>query len=129
MNREIEFRAWNYLNNKMYYDVRVGGFNGETVPTVWDKKRGWVNLWADNKDGGVIMQYTGLEDKNGKKIFEGDVIENTTGRIMVVEKVFGSSGYRFIWSKIGFDKKYATWKDEITILGNKFENPELLSED
>ena len=77
----------------------------------------------------ILMQSTGLKDKNGKEVFVGDVIKCTRGCLheVYIEKEYGGTyigGMPAIYLK-GIREGYA-WTGDEKIIGNIYENPELL---
>ena len=141
MNREIKFRAWDRVKKEMndISDVDWGAGH---------------NYFTDNSY--VIIQYTGLKDKNGKEIYEGDML-SLNGN-MTADDSMGWLPNGWIFDEedkypVRWDEKLAGWvlemptkydrKDEeavkylnhargllingdIEIIGNIYENPELL---
>lgn len=119
--RELKFRAWytgnSAFNKKMIYDEKPG-----------DCLR-WKHEGQDISD---IMQYTGLKDKNGKEIYEGDIV--------IFYDSFSLNPYEVRWSKGRFDlhtedNGYCNPNTEdiwipydMKIIGNIHNNPELLNE-
>ncbi len=131
--REIKFRAWvvdipgriTYsMGNHMEYDVVIVNGKYASVESGWD-----IMGTYDYH----LMQYTGLKDKNGKEIYEGDILLNTTIKpqkleVYFDEKSIGTMGGSFDVRKLPNDKEM-TWRweiDKIEIIGNIYENPELL---
>ena len=120
--REIKFRAWVEESKKMHDDVwfdclEVEWFDQEAQDE--DGNPGCSVLVGDRERGGLlpyaeIMQFTGLHDKNGKEIYEGDIVY-----------LAGYGDYEVGWPFIQLYQ--SAWEKDIgIIIGNIYENPELL---
>ena len=120
--KEIKFRAWDKENKKMVYsgtdDFWFMSFDNESIGIL-----GCHNIGGDPDttiDSFELMQFVGLTDKNGKKIYEGDIVSSSNKGI---KKVF--------WSKLdcqfAIDGTYLYRMADIEIIGNIYENPELLN--
>uniref|UniRef100_UPI003F52EEFD YopX family protein n=1 Tax=Latilactobacillus sakei TaxID=1599 RepID=UPI003F52EEFD len=75
-----------------------------------------------------LMQYTGLKDMNGVEIYEGDIVlrlDNPKEKPALVMYVI--EGARFVIDRISFYQPIGEFRYEV--IGNKFENPELLEAD
>ena len=117
--REIKFRAYHKDHKEMVnFDMAKASKDQYQCAHI-------CNLMAGD-DSGFLMQYTGLKDKNGVEIYEGDIIQFSDGypqnhlKPKVVEFSKGS------FSNTGsFDSGSATTYDP-EVIGNIYENPELL---
>ena len=116
MNREIKFRAWN--EGKTMFP------NSKRLLMV---KRDFGEVW--NKGDSIIwMQFTGLKDKNGKEIYEGDIVKGIAlGSFgeRIVEVEFKDGGFYPFTQGCGKDL-YLIHFENSEVIGNIYENPELL---
>ena len=139
--RVIKFRAWDSREKKMDYDPFCW-------PTSIDLKDSYNNLntliagqfgkvhhggpvGEDNTHMRYLMQYTGLKDKNGEEIYEGDILKGYVKEIKRYVVSFNNGSYEL-------HHEFARWgllsrmfeinmKDmPVKIIGNIHENPELL---
>jgi len=108
MSREIKFRDWNPEAKEMQY-FNLDGYDREVHDAY-----------------GNIMQFTGVLDKNGKEIFEGDIVEYNTKITSrrVVEWDDERVGF-LLKGGIGFYDGLMNYM-EVTIIGNIYQNPELI---
>ena len=112
--REIKFRAWDKENKVMQTP-----FDLSSNPKYWCKKL---------KDF-PLMQYTGLKDKNGKEIYEGDIIKifgSSPNHIEEIEWVDNGDWMGDKQPLVGFIHHSAIYKQPIEVIGNIYETPELL---
>lgn len=133
MNREIKFRAWDKKEKKMYYfglgDLNCGVYFGNCSNYVREKKME------------TVMQLTGLKDKNGKEIYEGDIV-NYMGKHLIVGFANGHFMIHYgnrpediykechedLWKAVGRISKDDRRDNEVEVIGNIYEeNPELLN--
>ncbi|MCK1999962.1 YopX family protein [[Brevibacterium] frigoritolerans] len=77
-----------------------------------------------------VGQYTGLKDKNGKRIYEGDILNDQEDKPLYIEFSEEKAAFCFVDVFDPYGKEYYTVRDlhyeDLEIVGNIFENPELL---
>ena len=119
MNREIKFRAWDEISEKML------NWN-EFLNT--NMKNTFI---AQGSTGLILMQYTGLHDKNGEEIYEGDIVKALiSGRWLVGKVIYEHSGFTIDVmnnKELEFGRRgiIEPWTE---VIGNIYNNPELLGE-
>jgi uncharacterized phage protein (TIGR01671 family) len=138
MERKIKFRAYDNIKNKMIYDVYlkknwicyIANYGG-TRPLEN------VEIKVGSTDGVKrIEQFTGLKDKNKKDIYEGDVVFwkghnlKKPRKYLVVFKNGSFSGqpHKGAYYNLGILCALSMHSEPCKILGNVYENPELLEE-
>lgn len=134
MDREIKFRAWDN-KNKYMVTSKQGVFTAlRNSMNIVRQDNGYYNngdLLKPNKGKYTLMQFTGLEDKNGKEIYEGDILkfsEVDTAIVIWNEKyayfmVKPIQEYYFDSDVLGQALEY---NDNVEKIGNIYDNPELL---
>lgn len=123
MNREIKFRAWlEGTHEDLTFSQPHMQMNAPVVDGYYaDVEAGW-DIHGTYKTI-PLMQYTGLKDKNGVEIYEGDLLTEL-GHVKVVE--WSGEGLGWVFQVVReFKNNYSA---SIEVIGNIYENSELLSE-
>lgn len=135
MARKIKFRAWDKKNLKMwpYADI-----DSEQTCCDFAYDIEGNSSDADMEEDIVLMQYTGLKDKNGVEIFEGDILklydETNKESFEIAEVKWETNGdrgdhYGHILGGLTvecYSSSYGIHNTEREIIGNIYESPELL---
>ena len=121
MQRIIKFRSWD--GSKIDYDPWGDEYYCEGTPI--------NDLFARPYKGQVIMQFTGLKDKNEKEIYEGDIVKYQASLVPLTyeyyEVVYQACGFHFReLSKDVAEVSYLS-PTKLEVVGNRYEKPELLS--
>lgn len=122
--REILFRGKTFDGEWFYGDLRNG-----------------IDKYIDSNvlcimfvDPDTVSEFTGLYDKNGKRIFEGDIITANVGQSENEDEYLSSTNIVVSFEN-GYFYPFAiacgwrSWVTDIEVIGNKWDNPELLKED
>lgn len=115
MNRTIKFRAWDKVSKSR---VKVNDF------TDIDNEDALYTVWTIEPVSNVeIQQFTGLHDKNGKEMYEGDIVkyetngQEVTDTVVYIDSFFGVGKFTGILSSFY----------PIEVIGDVYSNPELLN--
>lgn len=110
--RALKFRAWNKRGKFYLYDVQTMGFD---------------DYIRENGIEQEVEQYTGLKDKNGKPIYEGDIVRDGKGEKCLI-KWAESEAHFGLYDGGGMELTDFIWMqgEDLEVIGNVHENEELL---
>ncbi len=124
--REIKFRVWGIHQKSMKQDITLEALKcfGTTINNS-------INSEVC-KSGVVVMQFTGLKDKNGKEIYEGDIVVDTNYQVKIpmgiiewFDKPIPGFCFQIKKNMDIYGDEYEDWND-LEVIGNIHKNPELL---
>lgn len=118
MGRDIKFRVMNFEEGKFE--------NPKDIIIGFDSSG--IDVWRNDGtrlDYCELNEYTSLKDKNGKEIYEGDLIKNKHFGYMVCAFNDGS----FMWCDKYIKIKFMRYESDVEVIGNIYENPEFLEGD
>lgn len=134
MSREIKFRFWDEYNKQYseepFYRITISN-DGQVYNSENDE-------WYEVNTRYVIQQFTGLKDKKGKEIYEGDIIKCKPIDVIHPQDLFKYNNFEFLTSAVYWSKEYCCFetdfnsscfadsKNVIEVIGNIYETPELL---
>lgn len=118
MNRPLKFRAWNSKSKQMVYKVNID-YNGHA-----NDGQSYITYGPPD----AVMQFTGMKDKRGKDLYEGDIIQHfITGYIF---SIVYKDGAFCLKAENDHPNKGVFFGlntlDNMEIKGNIFQNPEIL---
>jgi len=129
MSRMIKFRVWDIPNERMieepyYFREASDSLDKEVSDMVY------AETWNDVEDGiwrsCFVMQYTGLKDKNGREIWEGDIVKLEQWSPKVYRVGFNRGAFCFYKSETDAYYNDCKYLEKCEVIGNIYQNPELL---
>ena len=127
--RDIKFRVWDTENKEML-GVQELDFEDTFYGGRLSIRTDQYNDYFDIEDM-ILMQYTGLKDKNGKEIYEGDIIKiyaEGLGGEAIGKIVYDEYDLAFVLRNEAEELSECLWyaDQQIEVIGNIYDNPELL---
>ena len=127
MSREIKYRAW-LKEEKKIVIVETIDFSEKSIQYL--EKNEIIDAYLLRTtflEDIELMQNTGIKDKNGIEIYEGDIVICKYGPEITMEVKWVDEGFRTL-GKYNGDNYVGYVKNSAEVIGNIYENPELLEE-
>lgn len=137
--REIKFRAWDRERQRMlHFGEPCLNTNSPTTylcfPMIDESGKEVYDpdsMWDSPDDRMVMLEYTGLKDKNGKEIYEGDIVQFTAFKVIMRQEVswgaiFHETQMGDTHSGAGFEIMDLSDPSTCEVIGNRYQNPELI---
>ena len=127
--REIKFRAWDREKKKMYEVENICFYGHKSVTLQYNPviKKAIEDI--------EIMQCTGMKDSTGKEIYEGDIVvvgQDTGNKYDRYIMTFNDDSHSYLAKQQGTLGSYigpGYWNDKLVVIGNIYDNPELIRSD
>lgn len=128
MMRGTYFRAWD-IEAKCYIQepILIDSF-GQVYEVCEEASKEKGTCLIEHKPNVILEQSTGLEDKNGKEICQGDIIRCHGGDRFIAPVIRHNNSGGFCWVSCYKEECFIPESDEVEVIGNIHENPELLKE-
>ncbi len=124
--REIKFRAWDKLDKEMFSVVIIDPRMSDVIKVGFLQNPSWGIIHRRSEQL-ELMQSTGLHDKNGNEIWEGDIVENERFEIGIIKFNNGAFVSEYIppynWDSMELVDGLLNRQK---VIGNIYKNPELL---
>jgi uncharacterized phage protein (TIGR01671 family) len=123
--RELKFRAWDKTKNTMMTSSVIWGETHLELTGI--NYEPWQESTQADDIGPELMQYTGLKDKNGVEIYEGDVVKCEKEEVVnpwVVDNHGGADWV--IWNLLNTSYHLHQLEEDMEVIGNIYQSPELI---
>jgi uncharacterized phage protein (TIGR01671 family) len=127
---EVKFRAWDE-DGYMFFPTAIE-FNKTHEGDTWVWKEG---IFGQDGSAVILMQWTGLKDKNGKDIYVGDILKNKHGSHFLVswpyDSMYVGPNERWVGCSPDYGERGILYLvfEKSEVVGNRYQNPELIVKD